>query len=125
MTVALTQLAAQVLNRLAPQLRTAVTTFLQEDFPAYAAQHEPVDILGTTGKFWVVQPVAGGDQLALVITQPHPDATKPAQPADDYVVAAVVPPGAQLPVEFRTEPQPTDFAVGADVLRSIRPASES
>lgn len=125
MAVALTQLAAQVLNRLAPQLRTAVTKFLQEEFPAYAAQHEPVDILGIAGKFWVVQPVAGGDQLALVITQPDPDDTKPARPADDYVVAAVVPPGAQLPVEFRTEPQPTDFVVGADVLRSIRPVPES
>lgn len=124
MTVALTQLAAQVLNRLAPQLRTAVTKFLQEEFPAYAAQHEPVDILGITGKFWVVQPIVGSDQLALVITQPEPDETQQAPPADDYVVAAVVPPGTQVPVEFRTDPHPTDFAVGADVLRSIRPVPE-
>jgi hypothetical protein len=116
--VALTTLAAGVVSRLGPNLRSAVAKFLRDDLPDYTKAHRPVEISGVEGKVWVVQPRADGERIVLVITQKENEEGTP-----EYVVSAALPEDGAVPDELLAEPpHPGDFAIGADIARSARPA---
>ena len=113
--VALTSLAAESLARLAPSTKETVGEFLRERLPAYATQHDRVTIPGLEGKYWVVQLKSGTDGPTLMITQADSSADAA---VERYVVTAVIPHDASPDPVIAPLADPTDVAIGAEVLRS-------
>lgn len=114
--IVLTSSAAQAVRDLPASLRTAVGTYLRGKFPEYAQAHDPAEIRGLDGKFWVVEPDGAEKLVTLVIT--HQDQGRRGTP--EYVVTAVIPEFGDPSLPSAGSPDPSDVALGAEILR-LRP----
>jgi hypothetical protein len=108
--VLVTETAARALSALTPSLKQAIASFLTNDFPKFAEQHEPRRFEGLEGEYWVarVPPLNGARDAtpALVIMNQKKDGVQ------SYVLSAITPP---LPAASNA-PQLRNAVVGAQIL---------
>jgi hypothetical protein len=107
--VLVTATAAKALNALAPSVKQAIVSFLANDFPKFAEEHEPRRFEGLDGEYWVTRvPQVNGARdatPALVIMNQEKDGVR------SYVLSAIAPP---LPAASRV-PEFRNAAVGAQI----------